>query len=141
MPKSSDFGPKSDDSAHRILKSKNGLGPQSSKTLTEQTLVQQQYEVHTEVRAAINALDHQYNHDARTQLPRLFPARLQLAVGRCWLGHGDREEQRTQRASSLLRITREYTQHQQQSVIVLGSDTWSKKRPREAPRHVSSRPD
>ena len=25
-PKSSDFGPKSDDSAHRILKSKNGIG-------------------------------------------------------------------------------------------------------------------
>ena len=25
-PKSSDFGPKSDDSTHRILKSKNGIG-------------------------------------------------------------------------------------------------------------------
>ena len=36
-PKSSDFGPKSDDSTHRILKSKNGTGRQSSKNLTEQS--------------------------------------------------------------------------------------------------------
>ena len=35
-------------------------------------LVQQQYEVHTKVRVrvAIDALDYEYNHDARTQSPR-----------------------------------------------------------------------
>ena len=40
-PKSSGFGPNSDDSAHRILKSKNGIAIYSSENLTEQTLVQQ----------------------------------------------------------------------------------------------------
>ena len=44
-PKPSDFGPKSDDSAHRILKSKNGIGISSCRNVTEQSLVQQQYEV------------------------------------------------------------------------------------------------
>ena len=34
-PESSDFGPKSDDSTHRTIKSKNGIGLQSSKTLAE----------------------------------------------------------------------------------------------------------
>ena len=39
-PKSSDFGPKSDDSACRILESKNGIGLSSSnKDVTEQNLV------------------------------------------------------------------------------------------------------
>ena len=33
--KSSDFGPKSDDSTHRILKSKNGIALETSKNLTE----------------------------------------------------------------------------------------------------------
>ena len=33
--KSSDFGPKSVDSAHRILKSKNGIGLSLSENLTE----------------------------------------------------------------------------------------------------------
>ena len=65
--------------------------------------VQQQYEIHTKVRVrvrvAIDALDYEYNHDARTQSPRLIAARLQLAVG--WRGLGPREqgEKRTQRAS------------------------------------------
>ena len=36
-PKSSDFGPKSDDSTHRIPKSKNGIGLQSSKNRPEQS--------------------------------------------------------------------------------------------------------
>ena len=36
-PNSLDFGPKSDDSTHRILKSKNGIGLQSSKNPTEQS--------------------------------------------------------------------------------------------------------
>ena len=34
-------------------------------------LVQQQYEVHTDVRVTIDALKYDYNHDARTQSPRL----------------------------------------------------------------------
>ena len=38
--------------------------------------MQQQHEVHTEVRVAIDALDHEYNHDARTQSPRLSAPRL-----------------------------------------------------------------
>ena len=67
--------------------------------LSRAGLVQQQYEVHTKVRAAIDALDYEYNHDARTQSPRLSAARLQLAVGRRGLGPREQEEQRTQRAS------------------------------------------
>ena len=52
--KSSDVGPKSDDSTHRNIKSKNGIALQSSKNLTVQSrLVQQQYEVRTKVRVAI----------------------------------------------------------------------------------------
>ena len=64
-------------------------------------LVQQQYEVHTKVRvrAAIDAMDYEYNHDARLQSPRLTAARLQLAVGRRGLGPREQGEQRTQRAS------------------------------------------
>ena len=65
--------------------------------------VQQQYKVHTKVRVrvlvAIDALDYEYNHDARTQSPRLTAARLQLAVGRRGLGPREQGEQRTQRAS------------------------------------------
>ena len=53
---------------------------------------------------AIDALDNEYNHDARTQSPRLSAAIPQLAVGRHGLGPRDQEEQRT----------REYTQQQQQ---------------------------
>ena len=41
-PKSSDFGPK-EDPVHRILESKNSIG--QSRSLTEQTLVQEQYDV------------------------------------------------------------------------------------------------
>ena len=47
----------------------------------EQTLVLQQYEVHTEVQVAIDALDYEDSHEARTQPPRHSTARLQLAVG------------------------------------------------------------
>ena len=76
-------------------------------------MVQQQYEVQTEVRVAIDALDYEYNHGARTQSTRLSAARLQLAVGRRGLGTRDQEEQRTQRASVVatyrLRIIRGYT--------------------------------
>ena len=42
--------------------------------------------VRTKVRVAIDALEYEYNHDARTQSPRLTAARLQLAVGRRGLG-------------------------------------------------------
>ena len=69
--------------------------------LSRAGLVQQQYEVHTKVRVrvAIDALDYEYNHDARLQSPRLTAARLQLAVGRRGLGPGEQGAQRTQRAS------------------------------------------
>ena len=70
-----------------------------SKNTTQQSLVQQQYEVHADVRVAIGALDYECMHDARTQSLRLSAARLQLAVGRRGLGPRDQEEQRTQRAS------------------------------------------
>ena len=95
-PKWSDFGPKSDDSTHRIIKSKDGIGLQSSKNLTSRAgLIQQQYDVHTKVRVANDALDYEYHHDARTQSPRLTAARLQLAVGRRGLGPREQGEQRT----------------------------------------------
>ena len=61
--------------------------------------IQQQYEVHIKVRVAIDALDYEYNHDARTQSPCLSAARLQLAVVRRGLGPAEQEEQRTQGAS------------------------------------------
>ena len=63
--------------------------------------IRDRYEVHTKVRvrAAIDALDYEYSHDARTQSPRLTAARLQLAVGRRGLGTREQGEQRTQRAS------------------------------------------
>ena len=75
-PKSSDFGPNSDDSTHRIIKSKNGFGLYSSKNLAERsrysssTRYTQKYE-YEYVRVAIDALDYEYNHDARTQSPHL----------------------------------------------------------------------
>ena len=61
-----------------------------------------------QVRVAIDALDSEYNHDARTQSPRLTAARLQLAVGRRGLGPREQGEQRTR--LSWLRIMRDYTQ-------------------------------
>ena len=60
---------------------------------------QQQYEVNTKVRVAVDALDYEYNHDARTQSPRLSATRLQLAVCRRGLGPREQEEQRAQRVS------------------------------------------
>ena len=67
--------------------------------LSRAGLVQQQEEVHTKIRVAIDALDYEYNHDARTQSPRLTAARLQLAIGRRGLGPREQGAQRTQRAS------------------------------------------
>ena len=55
--------------------------------------------MHTGVRIAIDALDYEYNHDARTQSSLLSAVGLQLATGGCWLGPRDQEEQGTQRAS------------------------------------------
>ena len=45
----------------------------------------------------------EYNHDARTQSPRITAARLQLAVGRRELGPKEQGDQRTQRASFVAR--------------------------------------
>ena len=73
----------------------------------------QQYELHTDVRLAIDALDRKNNHDARTQSPRLSSARLQLAVGRRGLGPRDQEEQRTHRASFGGYVSFESAQQQQ----------------------------
>ena len=116
-----------------------------SKNVTEQSLVlqQQQYEVRTDVRVAIDAFDDEYNHDARTKSRRLSAAR-QLSVGGSGIGPRDQQEQRTQRASFVtMHHTRVHTQQQQQQqqVVVLGSDAWLKTTTREAPRHVSLRPD
>ena len=52
--------------------------------------------------------DYEYNHDERTQSPRLTAARLQLAVGRRGLGPREQGEQRTR--LSWLRTMRESTQ-------------------------------
>ena len=129
--KTSEFWPKSDDSAHRILRSKNSIGLQPRKNVTEQSLVlqQQQYEVHTDVRVAIDALEKEYNHDARTQSPRLSAAR-SVEAG------SDLETKRNSAPSSPFvtyvsydstHIHSSSKQQQQQQVIVLGSDAWLKK--------------
>ena len=107
--------------------------------LSRAGLVQQQYEVHTKVRVAINALDYEYNHDERTQSPRLTAARLQRAVGRGGLGPREQEEQRNERASF---VTTYHTRaHIEQQLMSWARMLSLKKIPREAPRHVSSRPD
>ena len=56
----------------------------------------------------------EYNHDARTQSPRLTAARLQLAVGRRGLGPREQGDQRTQRASFVATYhARVHTEQQQ----------------------------
>ena len=99
--------------------------------LSRAGLLRQQYEVHTKVRVrirvAIDALDYEYNRDARTQSPRRTAARLQLAVGGRGFGPRVQGEQRTQRASFVaIRIIREYQVHTEQQ-LVLGSDALLKK--------------
>ena len=42
--------------------------------VTEESLEQQQCEVHTDVRVTIDALNYEYNRDAKTQSPRLCAA-------------------------------------------------------------------
>ena len=105
--------------------------------------VEQQYEVHTKVRVrvrvAIDALLYEFNRDARTQSPRLTAARLQLAVGRRGLEPREQGEQSAQRASFVaIRVMREYTES---SSSRAGLGCFVEKIPREAPRHVSWRPD
>ena len=89
--------------------------------LSRAGLVQQQYEVHTKVRVrvAIDALDYEYNHDARTQWPRLTAARLELAVGRRGFGPREQGEQRTQRASF---VATYHPRVHRAAALVLGSD-------------------
>ena len=78
-------------------------------------MVQQQNEVHAEVRVAIEALDYEYNHNARTQSPRLSAARLWLAAG-VDAGSGLETKKGSAPSARLswLRIIRECTQQQQQ---------------------------
>ena len=71
-------------------------------------------------------MDCEYDHDARTQSPRLSAARLQLAVGRRGLGPRDHGGQRTQRASFVA------TYNAAAAAVVghragLDSDAWLKK--------------
>ena len=77
----------------------------------------------------MDALDYEYNHDARTQSQRPSAARLQLAVGRRGLGAINRgqEEQPTQRASSAATYVYHARPHRAVTPIVLGSDDWLKK--------------
>ena len=64
--------------------------------------------------------DYEYNDDERTQSPRLTAARLQLAVGRRGLGPREQGDHRTQRASFVVRIMREYTKSSSSSRAGLG---------------------
>ena len=139
-PKSSDFGPKSDDWTHRIIKSKNGIGLSSSKILTEQS---------RPGTAAVRDTHKSTSSDRCLGLrirPRCenavaAPLRSQttaiIAAGQRGLGLGEQEEQHTQR------VVRGYHTrvHTERQLIVLGSDARLKKMPREAPRRVSSRSD
>ena len=68
----------------------------------------------------------EYNHDARTQSPRLTEARLQLAVGRFGLGPREQGDQRTQRVFRAY-VSCENT-HRAAAAPVLGSDALFKKK-------------
>ena len=98
----------------------------------------QHTKVRARVRVAIDALDYECNHDARTQSPRLTAARLQLGVGRRGLGPREQGEQRTRRGSF---VAMYHARVHRAAALALGSDALLKKIPREAPRHVSSRLD
>ena len=105
-------------------------------------MVQQQYEAHRKYEYEQRSMRwtvNEYNRDALTQSLRLTAARLRLAVGQRAFGPREQRDQRTQRASFV--ATYHARVHTEQQLIVLGSDAWFKKIPREAPRHVSSRPD
>ena len=60
-PKSIILGPNSDDSAHPIVKSKMAHVKIELRRAWYSSLVQQQYEVHTQIGVAIDALDDEYN--------------------------------------------------------------------------------
>ena len=81
--------------------------------------------MHTKVRVAIDALDYEHNHDARTLSPRFTAARLQLAVDRRGLEPKQQGEQLTQRASFV--ATYHARVHTEQQLILLGSDALLKK--------------
>ena len=108
-PKSSDFGPKSEDSTHRIINSKKWhpslIKSRPGTAAVLGTRYTQEFE-----HVAIDALDYKCNHNARTQSPRLTAARLQLAVGRRGLGSREQGDQRTRPASVVATYrTRVYT--------------------------------
>ena len=67
----------------------------------------------------------EYNHDARTQSPRLTAARLQLAVGQRGLGPREQGDQRAHRASFV--ATYHARVHRAAAAPVLGSDALLKK--------------
>ena len=75
--------------------------------------------MHTIVRVAVDALDYEYELDARTESPRLTAARLQLAVSRRGLGPKEQEQQRPQRVSFVASYHTSVLTEQQ--LIVLGS--------------------
>ena len=109
------FGPKSDDSTHGIIKSENGFGLWSSKNLAERNPYSSSTrytKVRVRVRVAIDALDYEYNHDARTQSPRLTAARLQLAVGRRGLGPREKESSAPSASFVATYHTRVHTEQQ-----------------------------
>ena len=99
--KSSDFGPKSDDSTHRIIKSKNGIRLYSSKNLT----------INKQSRAGTAAVRGTYKSTSSDRCVGLrIPPRCANAVAaplcgqtaavcRRGLGPRDQEEQRTPHAS------------------------------------------
>ena len=59
------FGPNYDDSANRIIKSENGIGLDQQKSNWAEPGIHSSSTRHTKVRAAIDALDYEYNHDAQ----------------------------------------------------------------------------
>ena len=136
----SDFGPKSDDSTHRMIQSKNGIG--QSKNLTEQS---------RPGTAAVRGTHKSTSSDRCVGLriqPRCAnavaaPHRNQTTAScRSTRARTYLVENKNSRASiarlSCLRIIREYTQS---SSSRAGLGSFVEKIQNEAPRHVSSRPD
>ena len=109
--------------------------------LSRAGLVQPQYEVHARVRVAIDVLDYEYNHYARTQSPHLSAARLPLAVRRSGLGSREPEEHHP------ARVFRGYVSYESTHRAAASSSSRAglgclvEKMWRDASRYVSSRPD
>ena len=122
---------------------RRGLGPREQgdqRTQRASFVATYHARVHTEQQqlpcwARVRWTMNEYNHDARTQSPRLTTARLQLAVSRRGPGPREQGNQRTQRASFVATYhARVHTEQQQ-------LPCWARVLvPREARRHVSSRP-